>query len=78
MIIEGALAEEDPGIGWGELGCLFEELEMPTSVLSRVQSTNSFSGIVDDEWPGFTAFWTCNRETGLYMTIEQVQPAPDR
>jgi hypothetical protein len=29
---------------------------------------------VDDEWPGFTAFWTYHRESGLYMTIEQVQP----
>ncbi|MFC3493199.1 hypothetical protein [Glycomyces rhizosphaerae] len=73
MIIERALAEEDPGIGWDELGCLFEELEMPDSVLSRVQSTNSFSGIVDDEWPGFTAFWTYHRDSGLHMTIEQVQ-----
>ena len=37
LIIKRAMAEEDPGIGGEELGCLFEALQIPASVVSRVR-----------------------------------------
>lgn len=74
MTIERAMAEEDPGIDGSELGCIFGELDMPDAVLSRVQATNSLSGMQDGEWDGFKAFWTFHPERGLHMTIQQVQP----
>lgn len=73
LIIKRAMAEEDPGIGGEELGCLFEALQIPASVVSRVQTTSSLSGLQDGEWDGFTAFWTFHVEEGLHMTISQLQ-----
>jgi hypothetical protein len=72
LIIERAVAEEDPSIGWDELECLFEELQIPGSVVSRVKSTSALSGIQEGEWDDFTAFWTFHVEEGLHMTISQL------
>lgn len=53
-----------------ELDCLFQELDMPTSVRSHVESTRALDGMQTADWAGWFARWTYHPDSGLNMIIE--------
>jgi hypothetical protein len=71
LIIERAAAKKNPGIDTKVLACIFDELDVPDSVVSQVESTTPLSGLQKADFSGFSAFWTYHPDRGLNMTIAQ-------
>lgn len=53
--------------------CVLKELDAPQGTVSLVESTTALMGRQTDEWDGYEATWSYHPDSGLDMTIEQVQ-----
>jgi hypothetical protein len=71
LIIDRAVAEKNPGIDGKALRCIFDELDVPDSVVSQVKDTTVISGLQKADFTGFSAFWAYSPDRGLNMTISQ-------
>ncbi|WP_199034358.1 hypothetical protein [Glycomyces salinus] len=69
LTIDRAWAEESPGATQQDVLCIFDELEVPDSVVSRIESTRALDGTQEAEFGDFSAFWTFHPDDGLNMTI---------
>jgi hypothetical protein len=71
LIIDRAAAKKNPGIDIKALACIFDELDVPDSVVSQVQNTTILSGLQKADFRGFSASWAYSPDDGLNMSISQ-------
>ncbi|HEX6682411.1 MAG TPA: hypothetical protein VF062_06425 [Candidatus Limnocylindrales bacterium] len=71
LVIDRAVAKENPGIDINTLACILDELDVPDSVVSHIEATTSLSGIQKANFNGYSAFWTYHPDRGLHLTISQ-------
>ena len=57
--------EESFGLGYGSSFCVLTELEVPDSVISRINNTTSNMGQQTATWDGITALWTYHPNRGF-------------
>lgn len=53
------------GAGYVDVYCLFEELEMPTSISSHIGQTTSMDGRQTETWNGIEVSWSYHPKRGL-------------
>jgi hypothetical protein len=82
--IDGAVGDDGSSLeldmegddyGSGELSftnvaCALEELDIPDSVMSKMDSTRSLDGRVTEDWDGIEATWTYHPDDGLDVILE--------
>lgn len=56
----------------GDVKCVLDKLEAPSSVWSKVGTTRALDGRQSADWGGYTASWTYHPDDGLNMLIEHV------
>lgn len=50
--------------------CITVELDMPDSMLSRIDNTRALDGFQSGEWDNYTASWNYHPDNGLLLIIE--------
>lgn len=50
--------------------CILEELDVPDSVMAKVQDTTAMMGRQSDSWGDYTASWTYHPDHGLELVVE--------
>lgn len=58
------------GVSGTDIACVAQGLDMPQSVIARMNSTRALDGTQNAEWSGFTASWTYHPDSGLNIIIE--------
>ena len=69
MMLAG-LGEESQGLPSYRTFCILEELEIPQSIVTRIENTNSTMGLVEGEWGDYRASWTYHPNNGLNVFVE--------
>ena len=70
------LMDGDGEESWGEdtsdISCVLNELDVPDSVVAKMDGTNSLQGVVSDSWDGIEAEWTYHPDDGfdVVLTLE--------
>lgn len=62
--------EESPGADLGDIVCVLTELEIPDSVMSRLDSTRALDGRQEATWNEFSASWGYHPDSGIDIVIE--------
>ena len=52
-----------------DVACVLTELEVPSYVVSHIDSTRALDGQQTDEWDGISARWTFHPEDGLHLVL---------
>ena len=65
--------EESEGADIADLACVFGELHMPDSVMSRIDGTRALDGRQTATWKTYTASWGYHPNDGLDIVIEVQQ-----
>lgn len=55
--------------GIEDVACVLTELEVPSYVVSHIDSTRALDGQQTDEWDGISARWTFHPESGLHLVL---------
>jgi len=55
---------------YAQVECALSELEVPDSVLARMNSTRALDGRQEADWDGLVASWSYHPDTGLDVIIE--------
>lgn len=61
--------KKEPGMSVRTLGCLLEELDAPTSLKQRMESTRAIDGTQEEKWGSYRATWTYHPDHGLHVVI---------
>jgi hypothetical protein len=64
---------DDLGSGdltYTEVACVLNDLDVPDSVVSKMDSTRSLDGRVTEDWNGIEATWTYHPDDGLDVILE--------
>jgi hypothetical protein len=64
--------EESSGLGIASMACVLNELEVPSSVISRIDNTSSNMGQQTATWKGITALWTYHPDNGFDINFNIV------
>ncbi|WP_026928631.1 caspase family protein [Glycomyces tenuis] len=78
LTVDRAFAEEDPGIDGDKLNCIFEAIDLPDSVESRMWNTNGYSGQQEAEFNGLSVSWSYSSDVGFDMTVADERPEVGR
>jgi|688.fasta_scaffold209355_2 hypothetical protein len=62
--------DESSGLSSEEIGCILYGLDVPSSVVSRMDSTNSLMGQQEASWDGIRALWTYHPDNGFDVALE--------
>ena len=52
-----------------DVACVLAKLEVPSYVVSHIDSTRALDGQQTDEWDGISARWTYHPEDGLHLVL---------
>ena len=52
-----------------DVACVLARLEVPSYVVSHIDSTRALDGQQTDEWDGISARWTYHPEDGLHLVL---------
>ena len=63
--------KKEPGMSVRTLGCLLEELDAPTSLKQRMESTRAIDGTQEENWGSYRATWTYHPDQGLHVVISR-------
>ena len=63
--------KKEPGMSVRTLGCLLEELDAPTSLKQRMESTRGIDGTQEEKWGSYRATWTYHPDHGLHVVISR-------
>jgi hypothetical protein len=69
MFMEGKGAES-PGTSYETIACVLAELNTPSSVIGRIDNTNSTMGLVEGSWGIYEADWSYHPDNGLAIHIQ--------
>lgn len=61
--------DESPGTSYENILCVLDDLEIPDSILRRIQNTNSTMGLVEGSWGVYEASWSYHPDNGLAIYI---------
>ena len=64
LYLDGA-GQESAGLGIAAMACVLDDLEIPDSVISRIDNTSSLMGQQTATWNGVTALWTYHPDNGF-------------
>ena len=53
--------------------CVFVSVDMPDSVVARIDATLALDGMQSSEWDDYTATWTYHPDNGLFIVVEEAQ-----
>ncbi|SDH59045.1 hypothetical protein SAMN04488693_101659 [Arthrobacter subterraneus] len=67
MQTEGA---ESFGAPYEDVACVLFELEVPDSIVSRIDSTRALDGRQEAEWENYSASWGYHPDSGLDIVVE--------
>jgi len=70
-LYDGSLNYDTGDVTFEEITCVLGELNAPTSVTARMDSTRALDGMQDAEWGKFAASWTYHPDAGLDVIITQ-------
>jgi hypothetical protein len=73
LTIDRMGAEESPGATFTQFDCIIEELDVPDSVVDRIENTRALDGYQDATFGEFAASWTYHPDDGLNMTITMAE-----
>ena len=62
--------EESPGLGMPDLACAIQNVAVPDSVVSRMQTTTALMGQQEATFDGITVRWSYHPSNGLDMSFE--------
>lgn len=62
--------DESPGLSSEEIGCVLFGLDVPQSVVSRMDNTNSLMGQQEASWDKIRALWTYHPNSGFDVSLE--------
>lgn len=65
-----SVGEESAGAEYPDILCVLNELDVPDSVLNRINSTRALDGRQTAEWDNFTASWGYHPNSGANIIIE--------
>ena len=66
--------DESPGASIVEIACVFVELEMPSSIVNRFDTTRALDGTQTGTWDKYEATWNYHPDSGSNITITIVDP----
>ena len=69
MYMDGR-GEEGLGVNVSYQACVLRELEVPSTVLSRIDNTSALMGVQTASWKGIEASWTYHPNRGLDISLE--------
>lgn len=61
---------ESSGVGFEDMHCVFEAVDMPDGVLTRIDTTRALDGRQTAGWDGLEASWGYHPDSGLNIVIE--------
>ncbi|SDK90433.1 hypothetical protein SAMN05216282_11751 [Cryobacterium psychrotolerans] len=64
--------EEAEGADISDIACIFGELDIPDSVINRLEGTRALDGGQTATWDDFSASWGYHPDNGLDIVIEVV------
>lgn len=65
--------DESTGAPLTTVVCILNELQIPESIIARMESTRALDGTVTGNWDGFSASWTYHPDDGLNVIVETVK-----
>ena len=70
LVFDGSGKTDYIGGDFSDLVCVLNELKAPSTVESRMLSTNSLMGVQNAEWDGITVSWSYHPDNGLDANLE--------
>ncbi|GAA2197084.1 hypothetical protein [Sinomonas flava] len=62
--------KEDPGANMTDVACVLRALEVPDSVVSKMDSTRALDGRQSGRWKNLEASWTYHPDSGMNLLLE--------
>jgi hypothetical protein len=69
IIVDGEGAEES-GAPIEAIASLIKALEMPTSIVTKIENTRALDGTQSDSWDGIEVSWSYHPDSGIDMVFE--------
>lgn len=66
--------DESPGASIIEIACVFDELDVPSSIVNRFDTTRALDGTQTGTWDVYEATWNYHPNSGSNITITVVEP----
>lgn len=60
---------ESPGASILDIACVFDELEVPSSIINRFDTTRALDGTQTGTWNDYEATWNYHPDSGANITI---------
>lgn len=73
-LLMSSRGEESPGASIGDIACVFVELDMPSSIVNRFDTTRALDGTQTGTWDVYEATWNYHPNSGSNITITVVEP----
>lgn len=64
------MGDESDGLSYEEISCVLFALDVPQSVVSRMDNTNSLMGQQEASWSKIRALWTYHPNSGFDVSLE--------
>lgn len=61
--------DESPGTSYENILCVLNDLDIPDSILRRIENTNSTMGLVEGSWGVYEASWSYHPDNGLAIYV---------
>lgn len=65
--------DESYGASMDEVACVINELEMPSNIVNRLDTTRALDGTQTGSWNGYEATWNYHPNSGMNLTITLAQ-----
>ncbi len=69
IIVDGE-GDEQSGAPMEAIASLVTALEMPTSIVTKIENTRALDGTQSDSWDGIEVSWSYHPDTGIDMVLE--------
>lgn len=66
--------DESPGASIEDIACVFVELDMPSSIVNRFDTTRALDGTQTGTWDNYEATWNYHPNSGSNITITVIEP----
>jgi hypothetical protein len=61
--------EDSSGDAIEDVACVLAGLDIPASVVERIDNTRALDGMQDAEWDGYSAQWNYHPDNGMWMIV---------
>lgn len=62
--------DENPGMNISEIACVLSYLEVPGSILSRMDNTTALMGQQSGSWDGISVLWSYHPSNGIDISLD--------